>query len=229
MESKERIYRAKLGQIPGSSTDFQLEIDNVIHNLFLLDDKRNEIYNFFKMADQWGIERSPTRVVEIKVNGVIIGYYVMEEEFYPLVRNRDKSYLVSLGANTYRMRKILYFAKNGDFSLLEKYFNLDHLASYLVYFSLYSLTESLDFGRMVFRYHPPQESYFPFITFKSVLNALELDGKEFKNHDEYNFLAYHGLEDKNITNLLDKTTEQEYRYLIVFVLSHAIKKLRRSQ
>lgn len=229
MESREKVYRAKLGHLKGSSTDLRVEVNDVIYNLFLLDDKRADIYNFFKLAGLWGIESSPTRVVEIKINGVVIGNYIMERQLYELIRERDHSFLISLGANTYRLRKILYFARNGDFSLLEKYFDLDRLASYLVYFSLYSLTEPLDFGRMVFKYTPPRNMFFPYITFNSVLNALEQDGKEFKNLDEYNFLAYRGLEHKNIKHLLDQTTNDKYRYLIKFVMLHATKKLQREK
>ena len=225
MESKEKVYRAKLAHRIDSSTDFQLEIDNVIYNLFMLHDKRGDIYNYFKLASLWGIETSETQTVEIKINGVPIGNYIMEREVFEQIRDADKNYFVSLGANTYRLRKILHFVKNGDANLLTKYFDLDRLASYMVYFSLFSLQQPLDFSHMVFHFNTPKKSYLPFLTVKSALSCLENHGIEFKNHDEYNFLSYRGLDHKNIKNLLDKASNHKFKELIEIVLSHAIRNL----
>ncbi len=225
IESQKKVNRAKLGHRIHSGTDFMLEIDDITYNLFMLDYKRREVYNFFQLAHLWGIETSATQIAELKINGVPIGYFVMEPEVYEHIRDAKKNYYISLGANTYRLRKILYFVKNLDTELLRRYFDLDKLASYLVYFSLFSFQEVLEFNKLVFFYDSRKQSYSPFLTIKSVLSTLEDHGKEFKNHDEYNFLSYRGLDHKNTRNLLDKAGNHEFRELIEFVLQRASQKL----
>jgi len=231
------------------SLNFRININDSFFNLYRAVDQGKEIYDFFRTAANWGIDTSDPQLVQLKINNVLIGIYFMEKQIYEQIRDENGSYFVHLDADVLLLNRILYQEKaqaaalmgkdvpaeepedtrmtpslavennNKKKKLLNKHFDVDKLASYLVFFSLFSYDEVLDFQRLVFRFDPYVKKFMPYLTMESVIFSLQEQNKSFKSFPSDSY-AYK-LNQKNFDSLYARAFAYKYGYLVRSVLSRA--------
>lgn len=210
IESKRSIHNAKIKHKPDSSFDFQLNIAGMVYNLFNYEGLRKDVYGFFKTAEKWGIDSTSPEFIQLKINKVLLGIFIMEKKIYEKIRDDKGNYYITLGSNSEKMRTLLYLIpKTGD-KMLSKYFDKKELASYLVFFSLFSYNEVLDFDRLLFRYYAKKKKYKPFLTLNSVISSLKTQDTTFEPHlgEEDGFFTR--ITKENVANLLE--VDEYFRY-----------------
>lgn len=172
IESEKKSFRIKIRPLLHSVMDFQLNVDETIYNLFKLTKHREPYYELFKQADIHDVQRASPLQVQLKINAVLIGTYLMEELVYEQLRDDKGNFFVRLNTDTYRLRKLRYEVENGYTELLKRYFNRKELARCLVFFSLFphgAPDSPLPLERLVFRYEAHEEKFRPYLMLESIL------------------------------------------------------------
>ena len=173
IESYNKEYRVKIMRLEKSAADFQLNIDGHVFYLFKMNKKRKELYAIFKKAVAAELERSTPVQVQLKINGVFLGNYLLEEKIYEQVRDERGSYFIRWNTDTLRLRKIRYEVANGYTGTLSADFDTPRLAAVFIFFSRLEAGNPFDFGRLVFRFHPRDRKYRPYLTVESLIYGLE--------------------------------------------------------
>jgi hypothetical protein len=217
LESRHREYRIRIRNRENSAADFQLDIEEHVFNVFKFDKERRGLYDFYKMADNWNLQRSSPLQIQLKINGVFIGKYLMEEKVYEQVRDEQGRYFIRLGTDTLWLRKMYSELENGVNETLTAYFDIDRMAVGFVFFSLFGLEGP---GRLVFRFDPRVKKFRPYITLESIISGLERAGKSFREPSGRDKDIFKRLNQKSIESLLEKSsrTRSPYARLITVVL-----------
>jgi hypothetical protein len=219
IETGKKNFRVKIRPLHHSVMDFQLNIDETIYNLYKLNNERTSIYNLFRQADTWQLQRSSPLVVQLKMNAVLIGIYLMEEIIYEQVRDDRGNYFVRFNTDTHRLRKIRYEVENGYKGTLKKFFDRKELTAYFVFFSLFSPDTLLPFDHLVFHFEKKKEIYKPYLTMESILSCLEEQGKTFQQSLKNNRDFFSRLNKENIESLIRKSRHTPYARIIDTVLT----------
>lgn len=226
LESHRREYRIKIRNRENSAADFQLNIEEHVFNLFKLDKERRALYDFYKKADNWNLQRSSPLQIQLKINGVFIGKYLMEENVYEQVRDEQDSYFIRLSTDTHRLRKMYSEVENGVTDTLTTTFDINRMAACFVFFSLFGPDDP---GRLVFRFDPQTKKFRPFITMESIISGLEQTGKSFLEPSGKDKDFFKRLNQRSIESLMGKSsrTRTPYARLMTVVLGmysvHAAK------
>jgi hypothetical protein len=228
IETDRKSYRVKIRPLFDSVVDFQLNIAETIYNLYKLNNERKPVYDVFKRADAWQLQRSSPLVVQLKFNAVPIGIYLMEETIYEQVRDNNGNYFVRLSTDTHRLRKMRYEVKNGYTRTLKKFFDKKKLAAYFVFFSLFNSDSLLPFDHMVFRFDEKKEKYQPYLTMESILSGLKEQGKIFQNPPKHNKDFFEQLNKNNLESLIRKSRHTPYARIIDIVLADTQKEIQTS-
>jgi hypothetical protein len=218
IDSSKRKSRIKMKQMSKNSMDFKLDINGTLYNLYKIGQEGKAIYDFFSTADKWGLETSSPQLLQLKMNNVLIGIYVIEEHIHEQIRDSNGEYFIQLSSDTRLLKKILHQVQLGRGELLTRYFDRSKLASYLVFFSLFSYNEVLDFDRLVFRYDAKEEKFVPYLTMESVILSLQEQDKEFKPLLKEDVDSFKRLKRENIANLLSRARHYNYSSLMNIVL-----------
>jgi hypothetical protein len=221
IESGRTVSRVKLKHAAAYSFDFQLNIEGTIYDLIRLGPDGVNIHEFFLTASSWGLERSSPRLAQLKINNVPAGIYMMEAHIHEQIRDARGGYFIRLGSDIRLLKKIFHQVGAGRNDKLKKYFDTSKLASYLVFFSLSSSGEVLDFQRLVFRFDPEKKKFLPYLTMESIVSSLKEQGKEFLPATDEDARLFGGLNRANIANLLSRAYKYKYRGLISAVLVEA--------
>ena len=225
IETDKKSYRIKIRPRLDSVVDFQLNIDETVYNLYKLNNQRKSVYDFFKRADAWQLQRSSPKAVQLKFNAVPIGAYLMEEIIYEQVRDDGGNYYVRLNTDTHRLRKVRYEVENGYTGTLKKFFNKKKLAAYFVFFSLFNPDVLLHFDHLVFRFDAKKRKYQPYLTMESILSGLEEQGKTFQDPPKNKEDFFKPLSNKNMKNLMRKSRHTQYARIIDTVLADIQKEI----
>ncbi len=226
LESHRREYRIKIRNRENSAADFQLNIEEHVFNLFKLDKERKALYDFYKKADNWDLQRSSPLQIQLKINGVFIGKYLMEENVYEQVRDEQDSYFIRLNTDTHRLRKMYSEVENDVTDTLTTTFDINRMAAGFVFFSLFGPDNP---GRLVFRFDPQTKKFRPFITMESIISGLEQTGKSFPEPSGKDKDFFKRLNQRSIESLMEKSsrTRTPYARLMTAVLEmfsvHAAK------
>jgi len=218
IETDKKNYRIKIRPLHDSVMDFQLNIDDSVYNLYKLNNERTSIYDLFRRADTWQLQRSSPLVVQLKMNAVLIGIYLMEKIIYEQVRDDEGNYFIRFNTDTHRLRKIRYELENGYRRILKKFFDRKELTAYFVFFNLFCPDTLLPFDHLVFRFDAKKETYKPYLTMESILSGLEKQGKTFQKSLNSNRDLFKRLNKKNIENLIRKSRHTPYARIIDTVL-----------
>ncbi len=225
IESGKQVSRIKMKQVSAHSLDFKLDIDGTLYNLYKIGREGKAIYDFFRTADKWGLETSSPQPVQLKMNNVLIGIYVIEEQIHEQIRDGSGEYFIRLGSDIRLLKKILHQVQLGKSELLTRYFDTSKLASYLVFFSLFSYDEALDFGRLVFRYDAERKKFVPHLTMESVILSLQEQDKEFKPLLAEEVKSLKRLKRETIAGLLSRARYYQYGSLMNIVLGKTRSKV----
>ncbi len=224
IQKNRAVSPIKIRHVTEYSFDFELNIDGIRYNLYSLGSAGKALYNFFKTASYWGLESSVPQLVQLKINNVLIGIYIIEERIYEQIREENGQYFLRLGNDVLLLHRILYQVQSRTSEpliLLERYFDTQKLASYIVFFSLFCYDDVLDLDRLTFRYDPIIKKFVPYLTMESVILSFQEQGKRFKpfpaDHSFYNNRLTH----RNITALLSRANAYKYGPLIIKVLENA--------
>ena len=161
--------------------DFQVSVDETVYNLFKLTKHREPYYKLFKQADIHEVQRSSPLQVQLKINAVLIGTYLMEELVYEQLRDDKGNFFVRLNTDTYRLRRLRYEVENGHTELLKRYFNRKELARSLVFFSLFPQVtpdSPIPLERLVLRYEAREEKFRPYLMLDSILPVPDNEEEE---------------------------------------------------
>jgi hypothetical protein len=172
IESEMKSFRIKIRPLLHSVMDFQLNVDGTVYNLFKLTKHREPYYELFKQADIHEVQQSSPLQVQLKINAVLIGTYLMEELVYEQLRDDKGNFYVRLNTDTYRLRKVRYEVENGYTGLMNRYFKRKELARCLVFFSLFphgTPGSPLPLERLVFRFEAHEEKFRPYLMLESIL------------------------------------------------------------
>jgi hypothetical protein len=221
VDTSKRVSRIKMKQVSRHSMDFKLDINGILYNLYKIGQEGKTIYDFFNTAKAWGLETSSPQPVQLKMNNVLIGIYIIEEHIHEQIRDGNGEYFIRLGSDIRLLKKILHQVQLGRSELLTRYFDTSKLASYLVFFSLFSYNEVLDFDRLVFRYDAKKEKFVPYLTMESVILSLQEQDKEFKPLLEKDVKSFKRLKREAIAGLLSRARHYKYTGLIDIVLGKA--------
>ncbi|MCP4221125.1 MAG: hypothetical protein GY765_41230 [bacterium] len=206
-----------------SHLDFQLNIDGTVYNLFKLNGDREKIYKYFKEVDNWGLDRSSPLVIRLKINGVLIGVYIMEPFVYEQLRDTKGNYFIRLNTDTHRLRTIRYEAEHGITRSLEKYFHARQLATYFIFFSLFNYDRPPDPAPLVLYFDSTKKKHSPYLTMESLIYSLEVTQRRSSTSSDAlrskPFSA--GLKKAPALNLLKKSRTGKYAPLITMVLEKA--------
>jgi hypothetical protein len=219
IETDKKNYRIKIRPLRDSVMDFQLNIDETIYNLYKLNNERKSIYDLFRRADTWQLQRSSPLVVQLKMNAVLIGIYLLEEIIYEQERDDRGNYFVRFNTDTLRLRKIRYEIENGYKGTLKKFFDRKELTAYFVFFSLFCPDTLLPFDHLVFRFDAKKEIYKPYLTMESILSSLEKQGKTFQKPSKNDGDFFKRLNKKNIESLITKSRHTPYARIVDTVLT----------
>lgn len=173
IESYKKEYRVKIMRLEKSAADFQLNIDEHVFYLFKMNKKRKELYTIFKKAVDPALERSIPVQVQLKINGVFLGNYLVEEKIYEQVRDAQGSYFIRWNTDTLRLRKMRYEVANGYNGTLIADFDMPRLTVVFIFFSRLEVGNPFDFSRLVFRFHPRDQKFRPYLTMESLISGLE--------------------------------------------------------
>lgn len=219
IETDKKNYRVKIRPLYDSVMDFQLNIDDSVYNLYKLNNERTSIYDLFRRADTWQLQRSSPLVVQLKMNAVLIGIYLMEELIYEQVRDDEGNYFIRFNTDTHRLRKIRFELENGYKGTLKKFFDRKKLTAYFVFFNLFCPDTLLSFDHLVFRFDTKTGKYKPYLTMESILSSLEKQGKAFQKSLNNNRDFFKRLNKKNIESLIRKSRHTPYARIIDTVLT----------
>ena len=142
-KKKAYVHPVKIKPVAQFTFDFKLNLNGTVYNLCRIGPQGKDIYEFFKTAGAWGLETSSPQLVQLKINNVLIGIYMMEENVYHQIRDETGGYFVQLSSDILLLKKILYQVQaqsaGGERkpTLLAKYFDTGKLAAYMVFFSLF--------------------------------------------------------------------------------------------
>lgn len=217
LESQRREYRIKIRNRENSAADFQLDIEEHVFDLFKLDKERRDLYDFYKMADNWNLQRSSPLQIQLKINGVFIGKYLMEENVYEQVRDEQGSYFIRLSTDIHWLRKMYSELENGVSEILTAYFDIDRMAAGFVFFSLFGPEDP---GRLVFRFDRRVKKFRPYITMESIISGLERAGKSFREPSGRDKDIFKRLNQESIESLIEKSSRvrSPYAWLMTAVL-----------
>lgn len=220
-------YPIKIKRSLEYSFDFLINIDRTLYNLHRVGPEGKAMYDFFSHAPQWGLETTSPQLVQLKINNVFIGSYVMEEHIHEQIRDEKGAYFVRLGSDIILLRRIMQEVRfqlklaNPDTRLLDRWFDTRKMAAYFVFFSLFSYDRVLDFDRLMFRYDPVIKKFIPYLTLESVILSLNEQGRSFKPPplDDSGFSRR--LNRRNIDALLQRAAFYKYDALLKRVLTTA--------
>jgi hypothetical protein len=213
--------RVKIRLIETLELSFKVDIDGTVYNLYRIEKDWTELNSQFYNAYHWGLESTTPQLVQLKLNNVLIGIYIMERHVYDQIRAPNGDYFVRLGSDIRLLNKIHYQVRQRKTRLLEKYFDTKKMAAYFVFFSLFCYDEVLDFHRLVFRYDAQGKVFVPYLTMESVIMSLKEQGKEFKVHLEEEDPLFKDLTQKTIRSLYRRSHLYKYEALIKTVLTGA--------
>ncbi|MCP4147954.1 MAG: hypothetical protein GY757_09400 [bacterium] len=223
IETNKKKYRIKIRPLKQSIMDFQLNIDDTLFNLYKLDKKRKPVYEFFKQADTWQLERSSPLEIRLKINGVPIGTYLMEPNIYEQLRDEKNDYFIRLSTDTHFMRNVFFEIKKGNTKLVKRYCDINQLAAYFVFFSLFSYDEPLDLDQLVFHFDSRKNKFSPYLTMDTVISSLEKRKQAFVKPQGKKKVFFEKITDESIQNLREKYRQQKYEPLIALIVE-AVKK-----
>ncbi|MCP5107667.1 MAG: hypothetical protein GY950_30040 [bacterium] len=223
IESNKKKIRIKIKPLGGSGMDFQLKIVETVYNLYKLDKERTPVYKLFKQARDWQLQCTSPLQSQLKINGVFIGNYLMEEFIYEQLRDDRDNYFIRLQTDSHRMRKIQYEVENGHTETLKKHFHMTELATYFMFFSLFRPAEDSppDFGRLVFRFEPRNKKYRSYLTMESIISCLEQPGKTvtFRKPAKREITLLKQLDKTKAERLADECRGTRFAALIAAVLT----------
>lgn len=223
IETDKKSYRIKIRPLRQAALDFQINIDETIYQLYELKGKRREAFRFFKQADQWKLPRSNPLQVHLKINGVPIGSYLLEETIYEQIRDEEGGYLIRLNTDTHHLRKLHYEVKNGLRETLDTWFNRKELAAYFVFVSYFHPETVPPFQRLVFRFDAGTGKYRPFLTLQCIFSILEEAGAVFRPPSGKDAAFHNGPDRDTVQKLLARTRTSPYAELTAAVLGHGKK------
>ena len=142
----------------------------------------------------------------------------MEKKIYEKILDNRGNYFIRLGSNTERLKTVIYSITRVNNNLVEKYFSRNKLAAYIIYFSLFSYNEVLEFDRMLFYYNAKTKKFLPFLTLDSILASLFEQDIIFKLHIGESKNYFSKLTRENINNILVRADQYKYEELIRLVL-----------
>lgn len=180
IETSAQQHPVKICRVKGFDRDFQLNIAGNVYFLFKYDTEREAIYRLFRRAGKWKLGRSSPLLFRLKINGVQLGEYLMEEKIYRQLRDPEGNYFVRLSTDTHRFRRLHYELKEGITDSLDKYFSKKRTADYFTFYSLFSPSKPLDVGILVFRYDARKKEYRPYLTLQSIIAGLKKVGQTFE-------------------------------------------------
>jgi hypothetical protein len=222
LERNREEYPVKIKPVTEYTFDFKLNVNGTIYNLFRVGQEGKAIYDLFNSSSAWGLEASNPQLIQLKVNNVFIGIYVMEEQIYDQIRDENGQYFIRLNSDTRLMRRILYQVRHqlqGQVHLLEEHFDTQKMAAYIVFFSLFSYDEVLDFDRLVFRYDPDEDKFIPYLTMASVILSLQEQNKQFKTLPLNYSTQANKMSPKHVDSLLARAGYYKYNFLVRKVLA----------
>lgn len=222
-----QVRTIKIRRASPDNLNLKLNIGGTIYNLNKTGNKGKDIHSFFQKASGWGIQTSSPTLVQLKMNNVFVGIFMMEEHIYEQVRKPNGEYFIRLSTDIRLLNRIHYQVKTGKSKLLKKHFNTSRLASYFVFFSLFSQTRLLEIDRLVFRYDPVQKKYMPYLTMESIISSLNAHNTEFVVPANETSHQFRRLSINNIDNLLNRCRFSKYQKLIEMVLTEARSKIKK--
>jgi hypothetical protein len=235
IERDRGTYSIKIKREAQYAFDFKINIDNKLYNLHRVGQQGKAIYDFFKTAAHWDLDTTSPELVQLKINNVFIGIYVMEEHIYQQVRDEKGGYFIRLDSDVILLKRILQQVRGQEIpdtltqpakrNLLERYFDTPKLAAYIVFFSLFRYDDVLDFNRLMFRYDPQSKKFLPYLTLESVITSLSEKNLSFKLLPEDNPGFYRRLNRQNIDALLARAPYYQYGALVRTVLTAARNRL----
>lgn len=160
---------AQLRRFGPFEQDLEMRLTSAHYGLFKLDNRRRRLYSHFKIATGQGLPASAPIAVIVRLNGVSLGEFVMEEILTEQLRRRDGEYLIRLSADTLLFRRLRAELANGWNGTLNKYFHRSETAGYITVFCSFFSRGPVDLGELMFRYRPGDMKYHPFLTFSAVL------------------------------------------------------------
>lgn len=222
-----QVTRIKMKSVRPYASNFEIELGGERYNLYRVGEVGTEMLEFFNSAHKWGLESNSPELLRLKINNVHIGIYMMEPELYEQLRDAQGQYYISLGSDIRLLKRILYHVETGKRKLLDKYFDTQKMAAYLVFFSLFSYDRPLDFNRLVFRFDPGSQKFVPFLTMGSIVMSLNEQGKWFKSHADFEggSAYFERLNEANARALMDRAKEYRYRQLVEILMNEVLKQL----
>lgn len=220
-------YPIKIKRALEYTFDFRLNIDRTLYNLHRVGMEGKAMYDFFSLASQWGLETTTPQLVQLKINNVFIGIYAMEEHIHEQIRDEKGSYFIRLGGDVVLLKRILQEVRfqlnlpNPETRLLDRWFDTQKMAAYLVFFSLFSYDNALDFDRLMFRFDPTVKKFIPYLTLESIILSLNEQGRPFKSPPLDDSGYSRGLNRRNIDALMVRAPFYRYAALMRRVLPSA--------
>jgi len=227
IENKRQILPVKLKHKVGSIFDFQLQIEGTIYSLFRYDEKRKPVYNLYQQAGTWGLNGTRPRLVRIRINEILVGIYIMERHIYEQIRDNRGNFFIRLGGNSEALRSLLHSVTLEEIgpSAASRHFDIDRLASAMVFFSLFCRDEVLDFDLLVLYYDSRLEKFLPFLSLESILSTLEPQNRDFKPLDDEDRVLKTGPSAKQIRRLLNRSGYYKYEDLMNVALDGKLRRL----
>ena len=227
LEAKGQQRKVKLRHLKDSVFDFQMLVGDTIFNLFEFNDQREHLYDLYLKAGTWGIETQPVQLVQLTINEVQVGIYLMEEYIYRQIRDQRGNYYTSLGTDSRWMREFHYRVQYNETAMLEKYFDLVPLARHLVFFTLFSYHQPLDLRPLLLRYDADLKKFRPVLTMASVIEGLREKNLGFDIRVLNNWKRYSSLSRRIIEDLLGRAGEYRYPRLLSLVLEQVLERMER--
>jgi hypothetical protein len=227
VEAKGQQRKIKLRHLKDSVFDFQMLVGDTIFNLFEFNRQREQLYDLFLKAGTWGIETLPVQLVQLTINEVQVGIYLMEEYVYRQIRDQRGDYYISLGTDSRWMREFHYRVQFNETTMLRRYFELVPLARHLVFFSFFSYRQPLDYRPLLLRYDADLKKFRPVLTITSVVEGLQERNLEFDIRVLNNWNRYSSLTRRIIEDLLQRAGEYRYPRLLKIVLEHVLERMDR--
>ena len=221
IESQQHIHPVKIKHKIGSTSDFQLYSDGQIYNLFRFEKSRKPIHSLFKQARTWGLGCTHPQLVQLRMNEILVGVYIMEMKVYGKIRDDRGNHFLRLNSNSEELKSCLYLVTQegiGD-RIVSQYFDWQQMAAAFIYFGLFCYNDILDFDLLWLQYRSDKKKYVPFLSIESVISTLETQNKTFKPPPPGEGDAASGLSEKNITDLLNRAHFYKYEDLIKIVLT----------
>jgi hypothetical protein len=222
IDRDKEISRVKISLRNPNTLDFNINIDGTIYHLFKVDEIRRSIYNLFSRAREWDIDSSDPKILQLKINNVFVGFYIMEEKIYEQIRDPIGDYFVSLNSDIRLLNSIRTNVRLGKTKSLNRYFNPNKLARYLVFFSLFCFTDRPNFDHIIFKYNLRKKTFFPYLTITSIIISIKEHERTINTIKSNARLTQASLR-YYIVNLLTQSKKNKYQHLIEVVVPELLK------